>query len=91
MRLIDQASAFRRDYKRLSRSISDLDGMLMPIVMSLARDEQLPYRCRDHSLTGNWSGYRECHIRPDLLLIYRKIDADVLALARLGSHSTLFG
>jgi mRNA interferase YafQ len=46
---------------------------------------------RDHDLSGDWAGYRECHIKPDLLLIYRKSDADTLRLARLGSHSELFG
>ena len=46
---------------------------------------------RDHALSGDWAGYRECHIKPDLLLIYRKPDADTLRLARLGSHSELFG
>ncbi|MGD1641148.1 type II toxin-antitoxin system YafQ family toxin [Klebsiella pneumoniae] len=48
-------------------------------------------RYRDHDLSGDWAGYRECHIKPDLLLIYRKSDADTLRLARLGSHSELFG
>lgn len=45
----------------------------------------------DHDLTGDWIGYRECHIKPDLLLIYRKVGDDMLILARLGSHSELFG
>ncbi|WP_250142837.1 MULTISPECIES: type II toxin-antitoxin system YafQ family toxin [Enterobacteriaceae] len=48
-------------------------------------------RYRDHDLSGDWAGYRECYIKPDLLLIYRKSDADTLRLARLGSHSELFG
>ena len=48
-------------------------------------------RYRDHDLSGDWAGYRECHIKPDLLLIYRKSDPDILRLARLGSHSELFG
>ncbi|HMU31204.1 MAG TPA: type II toxin-antitoxin system YafQ family toxin, partial [Nitrospira sp.] len=43
-----------------------------------------------HDLSGDWAGYRECHIKPDLLLIYRKSDSDTLRLARLGSHSELF-
>jgi mRNA interferase YafQ len=50
----------------------------------------LPEKNHDHALTGAWVGYRECHIRPDLLLIYRKPDAITLRLARLGSHSELF-
>jgi mRNA interferase YafQ len=51
----------------------------------------LPENNRDHALSGDWAGYRECHIKPDLLLIYRKPDPDTLRLARLGSHSELFG
>jgi mRNA interferase YafQ len=51
----------------------------------------LDARYRDHDFSGDWAGYRECHIKPDLLLIYRKSDADTLRLARLGSHSELFG
>jgi mRNA interferase YafQ len=55
-------------------------------------EDQPPDPCyRDHDLGGDWAGYRECHVRPDLLLIYRKPDADTLRLARLGSHSELFG
>jgi mRNA interferase YafQ len=60
-------------------------------VSLLLSDEVLPENNRDHGLSGDWSGYRECHIKPDLLLIYRKPDANTLRLARLGSHSQLFG
>jgi len=56
----------------------------------LAADETLEVRQRDHELSGDWVGYRECHIKPDLLLIYRKLNADILRLARLGSHRELF-
>ena len=51
----------------------------------------LPASNSDHALSGDWAGYRECHLKPDLLLIYRKPNAEVLRLARLGSHSELFG
>ena len=57
----------------------------------LATDQPLEARQREHDLSGDWAGYRECHLKPDLLLIYRKSDADTLKLARLGSHSELFG
>ena len=57
---------------------------------SLAADQSLPAANRDHALSGDWTACRECHIRPDLLLIYRKMDADTLELVRLGSHSDLF-
>ncbi|EFL91706.1 addiction module toxin [Candidatus Regiella insecticola LSR1] len=59
--------------------------------MALANDKPLEPRSRDHDLSGDWAGYRECHIKPDLLLIYRKQGADTLRLARIGSHSELFG
>jgi mRNA interferase YafQ len=58
---------------------------------ALATDRPLEARHRDHDLGGNWNGYRECHVKPDLLLIYRKPDANTLQLARLGSHSEIFG
>lgn len=61
------------------------------VLVALATDQPLDVRYRDHDLSGDWAGYRECHIKPDLLLIYRKSDADTLRLARLGSHSELFG
>ncbi|WP_445083192.1 type II toxin-antitoxin system YafQ family toxin [Candidatus Nitrotoga sp. HW29] len=51
----------------------------------------MPEKNRDHALSSNWPRYRECHDKPDLLLIYRKPDADTLRLARLDSHSELFG
>lgn len=65
--------------------------MLKPVFMELATDQPLVTQYRDHDLSGNWTGYRECHIKPDLLLIYRKVGTDTLRIARLGSHSALFG
>ncbi|EAO0751694.1 type II toxin-antitoxin system YafQ family toxin [Salmonella enterica] len=93
MRKIERSSAFKRDYKRESkkRNGADLDEILVPILIALASDKTLePSQC-DHNLTGNWSGFRECHIKPDLLLIYKKPDDETLKLARMGSHSELFG
>ena len=57
----------------------------------LSSGEMLPPRFRDHELTGNWTGHRECHIKPDWLLIYR-IEGDdlILVLTRTGTHSDLF-
>ena len=93
MRTIERASAFKRDYKREAkgRHRVTLDAELLPVLAVLANDEALDDRYRDHNLSGNWAGYRECHIKPDLLLIYRKTDHDELRLARLGSHGELFG
>lgn len=59
------------------------------IISKLQRGETLNPSNVDHPLTGNWSGFRDCHIKPDLLLIYR-IDKNQLQLARIGSHSDLF-
>ena len=59
------------------------------VVTMLANDETLPARLRDHALTGDWAWHRECHLNPDLLLIYAKLGEDGLALVRLGSHSEL--
>lgn len=93
MRTVDRASAFKRDYKREAkgRHRALLDDVLTPVLMALATDQPLDARYRDHDLSGEWAGYRECHIKPDLLLVYRKSDADTLRLARLGSHGELFG
>lgn len=93
MRTIDRSSAFKRDYKRESKGLhrSTLDDSLKPVLVALATDQPLDIRYRDHDLSGDWAGYRECHIKPDLLLIYRKSYTDTLRLARLGSHSELFG
>ena len=93
MRTIDRSSAFKRDYKREAKGQhrATLDANLIPVLMALADDHSLEPRHRDHDLSGEWAGYRDCHVKPDLVLIYRKPDADILRLARLGSHSEVFG
>jgi mRNA interferase YafQ len=93
MRTIERSSAFKRDYKREAKGQHrhTLDESLSPVLLALATDQPLDPRCRDHDLSGNWAGYRECHVKPDLLLIYRKSADELLRLARLGSHSELFG
>ena len=94
MRTIERSSAFKRDFKRAKatpRHIRDLDSLLSAVLTLLLEDQPLPESNRDHTLSGDWVGYRECHVKPDLLLIYRKPDAETLRLARLGSHSELFG
>ena len=93
MRTIDRASSFKRDYKREAKGQhrTTLDSELMPVFVALVTDQPLAAKYRDHDLSGDWAGYRECHVKPDLLLIYRKSDSDTLRLARLGSHSALFG
>jgi len=80
------SSAFKRDMKKLSAR--DIDAV-KSIIRILAGGEALPARCKDHALTGNWAHYRDAHILPDLVLIYRQAD-DAVYLARVGSHSELF-
>lgn len=94
MRTIERSSAFKRDYKRVKATPhhnKDVDTLLRGLLTLLVTDEALPAGNRDHALSGEWTGYRECHIKPDLLLIYRKTGTDTLRVARLGSHSDLFG
>ncbi len=94
MRTIERSSAFKRDFKRAKatpRHSRNLNALVATVVTLLLSDKMLPGNYRDHALSGDWSGYRECHVKPDLLLIYRKPDVETLRLARLGSHSELFG
>lgn len=93
MRTIERSSVFKRDYKRASKGRlgGTLDTDLVPVLAALAKDDPLEPKHRDHDLSGDWSGYRECHVKPDLLLIYKKSETNTLRLARLGSHSELFG
>lgn len=94
MRTIERSTAFKRDYKRVKatpRHNKDIDSLVSAVITLLLTDQALPSRNRDHALGGGWAGYRDCHIKPDLVLIYRKPDAETLRLARLGSHSELFG
>jgi mRNA interferase YafQ len=92
MRTIEWTAAFRRDYKRTRATPRhrDIEDLLTQIAGLLAMDSPLAEKYRDHSLGGNWKGYRECHLKPDLLLIYKLPDQNTLRLIRMGSHSELF-
>ncbi|HKK18989.1 MAG TPA: type II toxin-antitoxin system YafQ family toxin [Opitutales bacterium] len=83
-----RSSQFKKDLKKAKRQGKDLN-LLQTVVITLANQEPLEERFRDHELTGNWRGYRECHVNPDWRLIY-KVDGQELKLARVGSHSELF-
>jgi len=91
MREVSYTSRFRRDYRRekSGRHGKRLDALLMEVVNLLVADQPLPRRNVDHPLSGEWQDFRDCHIRPDLILIYRKLDDQTLELVRLGSHSEL--
>jgi mRNA interferase YafQ len=65
--------------------------LLDEVILRLSNGEELPKKYKDHALTGNYEGYRECHIRPDWLLIYQYINDElILHCVRTGSHSDLF-
>jgi mRNA interferase YafQ len=91
MRIVKYTSRFRRDYKRerSGQHSKRLDAMLLETVTMLADDKPLSHRYFDHPLGGEWKDHRDCHIKPDLILIYRKPDNTSLELVRLGSHSEL--
>ena len=85
MRKIEWTTAFKRDFKK----IGTFESAFVEALWKLANDEALPERFCDHALIGEWKDFRDCHIRPDLILIYRKSDVNRLQLVRLGSHSEL--
>ena len=88
MKAIFQTSQFKKDFKRIKKRNRDL-SKLKEVVSAIANGEALEERHRDHALSGNCSGSRDCHIKPDWILIYR-VDGEFLFLERTGSHSDLF-
>lgn len=87
---IKNTTQFKKDYKLARRRGLNMD-LLKDVVTRLANGEPLDPRHKDHPLSGEWSGHRECHIQPDWLLIYRyENEILVLALTRTGTHSDLF-
>ena len=89
--IVKPTAQFKKDYKlALKRRLNV--KLLEDVIAALAVGEPLPEKNKDHGLSGKWIGYRECHILPDWLLIYR-IEGDVLVLtlSRTGTHSDLFG
>ena len=83
-------SQFKKDYKLAQKRHVDIDE-LFKVISMLQKQELLPEEKRDHSLVGNYKGYRECHVRPDLLLIYKiKKEKLELLLFRIGTHSDLY-
>jgi mRNA interferase YafQ len=83
-----RSGQFRRDVKRAEKRGKDL-RKLRQVLELLIGGEELPASYKDHPLKGNWKGYRDAHIEPDWLLIYR-VAGDEIHLARTGSHADLF-
>ena len=88
MYFVKTTSRFRKDLKKMGKQGKNIDE-LEDVVNVLQAGEFLDQKYLDHLLSGNWKDHRECHVRPDWLLIYR-YDVDVLWLVRTGSHSELF-
>lgn len=84
MKKLSTTRKFEKDLQKLK-----LSGELITVLSYLLNDEPLPTKNCDHALKGNMKGFRECHVKPDLLLIYEVLD-DEIRLVRLGSHSELF-
>lgn len=85
MRQTEITKNFKRDFRKYAA----FEMAFVEVIWKLANDEPLPVRYQDHALTGNWQGFRDCHIKPDLVLIYAKPDATTLQLVRMGSHAEL--
>ncbi|MFP6090971.1 type II toxin-antitoxin system YafQ family toxin [Helicobacter pylori] len=79
---------FKKDFKKLVKNGFD-DSVLNKVILTLRKKEPLDPQFQDHALKGKWKPFRECHIKPDILLVYLVKD-DELILLRLGSHSELF-
>lgn len=91
MRTIEKTGQFKRDYKREAKGQHRLvlDESLLAVLKMLMADKSLPAKYRDHVLTGDWADHRDCHIKPDLVLIYRLPDEETLQLVPMGSHREL--
>lgn len=86
---IKSTTSFKKDLQKLAKRNLPLQE-LKYVIDILSKGEQLPEKYRDHQLKGNLKDFRECHIRPDWLLIYQKKDDElILILSRTGSHSDL--
>jgi len=92
MRTISRTAQFRKDYKREAKGQhrATLDADLLAAISFLETDHVPPERFHDHALTGEYTNHRECHLKPDLLLIYKKPEDSTLRLVRIGSHSEVF-
>ena len=89
MLTLEYATQFKKDFKKIAKlPIPDVVEV-GHVIKQLQLGETLPDKYVDHVLSSNWQGYRDCHVKPDLVLIY-KVDSNSLKLARIGTHSELF-
>ena len=87
---VEQSKSYARDLRRMARRGKDLTK-LRDVILILRDGEKLPDKYRDHALHGDWEGYRECHIEPDWLLVYKIEEKKlILVLTRTGSHADIF-
>lgn len=91
MRNLFWTNTFKKDFQRIKKGRygKSLERDLHKILALLIDEVALPANANDHPLKGNWKDFRDCHIHPDLILIYRKLGEDKLELVRLGTHSDL--
>lgn len=89
-RTLVRSTQFKRDFKAIRRRSEAIKVPFQVVIEKLLAGEPLPPSCRDHALSGDKRGLRDCHIHPDVLLLYIRT-ASELTLVRLGSHSDLFG
>ena len=87
---IKQSKAFKKAYKKYKND-ADFLAELLTVLACLQQGKTLPAKYCDHELKGNFKGIRECHIRPDDLLLYFIVEDEVLKLVDLGSHAKIFG
>jgi len=86
--ILHYTTQFKKDYKKVKKQDKDLSKLKI-VIEKLIDQQALESKYKDHQLTGNWKGHRDCHIEPDWILIYQLID-NTLILERTGSHSDLF-
>jgi mRNA interferase YafQ len=87
---LEPSSRYKKDVKRVQKSPKFKESELRHVIITLMNEKPLESKYLDHRLSGNWDGYRECHVQNDLLLIY-KVENGKLLLTRLDAHSNLFG
>ncbi|HKY69635.1 MAG TPA: type II toxin-antitoxin system YafQ family toxin [Gammaproteobacteria bacterium] len=90
MLILEPSTRYKKDVKRIKKSKRLKECELKHVVTTLMNGKPLEAKYLDHKLSGDWDGYRECHVQNDILLVY-KIERIKLLLTRLGTHSNIFG